>query len=288
MENKTLKLIVTIIATFLVSFVGIYTLYNVFLAKGPENNSNDKKVEEVSTATIAEELLKKVPYLIHTSSAYRLDETRFTSLDYSVVNNVILNYLKNKNDIIFDYNIPSFITFKENNCLDGTNKKCYIVSQEQMDSTAKLLYGESAKINFEEFTIYNNNENKCIVDLNNYFCVEDEIIDSKYSGKISTIEGIKVDNEYMYIYEKAIFVVNAQVNQDSNIYNIEIDALLQTTNDDSKIAEKITLISLTEDYTASLMTKYSGDIKLYKSTFKKVGENQYFWMGTKMVKHTAE
>lgn len=174
------QLIITIIMGILIVYAGYRTAYYVYIVP---NDTNIGEVLEKETAIdVAEELLLQVPYNMEEVIVYNdYGTTNFSELDTEFIVSFIIANLDSSEYM----NITS--------CSAG--ETCIEVTTQIITNKYLSYYGDSINYFPEEISI--SNGLTCVLNDVMYDC-SGEVLDS-FSGKISEVESVRTEEEYIYI-----------------------------------------------------------------------------------------
>ncbi len=280
-ENKMLNIIVTIIMGILIIYAGGYTLYYVFLVpyEQAEEEIND---ETINLINIANENLNKIPYIFNVNSAYSSNKMTYGLLSKDLINSYMVNEITNT-DGYNKLTTPDFIEFSELNCSDVNTTHCFAILVNDMELLAKSYYGSSVMIDKSNFTFNGNQSNRCDIYNEYYFCTEN-INNLENYQKLSKIETVKLNEEYIYIYETAAFINN--FSDENNI--LEIENVSNTPDMVQYVINNVKINYEGTNYNDAFINMYSSKLKLYKHTFLIQSEENYTWLSTEIVKSIEE
>ncbi|MFI3260841.1 MAG: hypothetical protein R3Y13_03925 [bacterium] len=242
----------TCIIGLIVMYSGIYTLYYVFVVPFEEVV---KKTEVTSLIDEAEKLVNYVPYFMGEEKVYSNGSaTKYTNLKLDF----ILAFLLTEVDP-GDYSV--------NNTCGG--KICFSVPTSLIVTRYYEYYG---KIITEIPTNVTLSNGSCTIVEEEYQCI---LNSQNYSGKVSTIEAVKEDEEYLYVYETALFVDEAVIK--GEYISFDYVALRPSTYTTIETDVRThTSIDNINDAVMDLFYKYA---KVYEHKFLKDGKN-YYWEST--------
>lgn len=99
--------------------------------------------------------------------------------------------------------------------------------------------------------------------------------------KINKMIDYKKDDNQITITEKAGFLYGDEFTP--NLYNSEMSDAIKIADYD-EIKPKDSYIKITDEFKNTLYKKYSDKFTIYKHTFKKNENGDYYWYSTKLVK----
>ncbi len=282
-DNKTFKLIITIVIGLLVIYATGYTVYYVFIVPDEEKEAQIK--EENSTSMLMEEAtkyLEYVPYYFDEDSAYDYNKAIYDNISSPALMKTLLNIAILNEDVLytgeFDFN-----AFKTENCTQ-TDKTCFVAEYETINNLLKNHYGINLIISQKDYII--SEEEKCEYNDGLFYCVVEN--SDAYSGKISVIESVRESTTNLYIYERALFVQDLMLDTSSptnNTYYIGKVMVLPTSN--TYFEENISIVAPDGDYANTVVEKYASKAKLYKHTFN-INEDSYTWISTEIVQDITQ
>lgn len=257
------QLIITIIMGILIVYAGYRTAYYVYIVP---NDTNIGEVLEKETAIdVAEELLLQVPYNMEEVIVYNdYGTTNFSELDTEFIVSFIIANLDSSEYM----NITS--------CSAG--ETCIEVTTQIITNKYLSYYGDSINYFPEEISI--SNGLTCVLNDVMYDC-SGEVLDS-FSGKISEVESVRTEEEYIYIYETALFVSNldTEIIEDvsyTTFNYVSLKPSIASAVEQDGIYE-VSSLSLEEQ----IYNLYFDKAYLYMHTFVQDGDD-YYWVSTQVV-----
>lgn len=280
-EPKKAKPIITIIlAIFIVLLFG-YNIYVLFIAK-PNNNPEEEKIVLTQDQKLA--TVKIVPYVMGATSAYADMFVKTDTIDRAVFASMVINELKKDSaNLIYQEDDSLFNDFNQTNCPDATTQNCYAIKLTDFQKTLVAMYGPDTNFKDGLFVLNNKPNDKCYLENNYYFCNDNIEASLGYTGKLSVVQVTKESDTEITVYENVLFVDNAIVTQNDNLYNVSVANIYKNSNSTSLLGSNINLVLTNENYTASLMNNYQGNVFLYKHIFKKTGDTSYYWYSSEPV-----
>lgn len=254
------KLYITIVVGVIISFCGIYTLYFVFLA--PDIVTDEETtVLDSSIFSEAVELVKYVPYSLGEDLVY--ENYDVTELD-SLSDDFILAFLIN--------NLPSSSYMNILDCEDG--KVCLEVTTSTLNTLANTYYGLTFslpdEINYDENGV-------CTLSSGIYSCSSD--LTSSFSGKISEVEQVSVDEDYLIIYETVLFVNNGFITEDNGSYTLTFDSVSVSPIDGGIIEENGDYLVTSDSLDTEFINIFYSRLNTYVHTYS-VTDDGYIYEST--------
>lgn len=278
-NNKGLILLVIILIISVIGLAG-YIVYDKVISKESDNKEEVTKVEEK----------EEIKDITNTELAKGLHSTLITKDKASGLyfeNKVTSLEVSNADLIVF--NIKNYLTDNNINLGESEQIKCAGDGFETIDECG------SHKINKSDITTYmqnkynNNIKYELSKDLNKFYELygtyvvvsNDEtyeiMADSSASGFFfikSKLVKAEQDDEYVYIYDKAVFCTAGAGS--FYFYNMMHDGLYSSTEEDS-------LLSI-EEKAEDILNNLSDKLDTFKHTFKKDSDGIYYWVSSEMLK----
>ncbi len=288
-KEKKVKLVITIILGVFIIYASIYILlFNFLIPK------TDKEGNENVTLTVEEQkmLSDLVPYIKNTISdgttgAYDVSKVDGSNINSIVLFNMAYDELEKDKDNFVDSDSEAFANFKSQYCKTDSDK-CFMIYRAALNSVISRSYQD---ITFEwtDFQIKNNSNDFCKYINGEYFCHTSVSEEAETVKKVSQIVLSKVDEENYYIYEKALFLTGYSEVQTTDGYTVHAQNIYKYyRNDNYSFNEHLDITSSDGNYTSELIKKYDNVVQIFKSTFKKNRNGNYYWVSTEPVSVIGE
>ncbi len=285
MENKVVKIVLTILVAALVLYAGGYTFYYVYIVPPHKIQMVSDKNSETNLNVIAAKVVDYVPYVIESKSAYDVNEVKFTNLTADIYQNYALKYIRD-NELLETNTSTEYINFLATNCSLESSYNCFSISINKINEILMTMYGKT--VVHSNFNINNDVNNTCIINGDYYFCKELITENSMINEKVSKIESIKLDEKNLYVYERTGFLINSTVTLVDNMYDVSISSLSLLPTIGMTIENNITFSSHSNNITDEIYSTYSNRFNLFKHTYSVNEDGTYYWQSTIKVNSTEE
>ncbi len=254
------RVVVTIITGVIVVYAGFYTLYNVYII--PNNNKVGEIKNPKTEFEKGYEHLEKVPYNLNEDIVYNdYGETIYNDLDKEF----ILSYLIE--------NLETDEYMNLSNC--PKDNKCIEILSQTLSSKHLKYYGSSLGSLPESLNLKNGGS--CTFANDIYSCTFPK--NKLYSGKISEIELIKEDEKKYYVYEKALFVKNAEIKEKI----LSFDYISKKPSISTAIKQNFNADVESDNLNNEVLNLFVKDSFIYLHTFEKSGDKMN-WIKSEVVK----
>lgn len=273
MKNK--KALIVICVSVVLIVIGVF----LSLPKKEKEKSLENKVDETQKVTLeeAKELYNYIPQLYH--EGFTIYQNKAVSID-DVPKELLLNELYSNMDK-YDADGSTINAKNEAECTskDGTyvSNRCYVFGQfnnENFYFTLKMVKNKFQKFygtNTEFPNVLSiNDQEKCICELknDNYYCNCNNYIENVEGSfsNVSRFNKYEVGKDELYIYVDYLYAYYDSTDESGSMYVKVYDK-----KDGKELGFAHTYL---EDI---LFESFSKDASLYKHTYKKDSNGNYYW-----------
>lgn len=291
-KRIVLKMLLMLIIGILLGGGAWYLIDSNIIKKDDDNKTNDtKEVKEEKlesldvNSELVTNLLSYIPGKNMVFDTIKLNEERSIYLDKKVtisdmkdaviLYTVVNNGLSNKGRI---YDDETMEVYEEGYVDENGSTICdwCAYSGELVQNKVRELYGDFSKVDNQDFSYY---EESCrYSEAKDYYYCENGGGGPR-PDNITKVYKAEESDDAIYIYEKYLFLSNDWDEDDITI-------LSRTLWDNILMQNKIDSWNKEEDTktTEEIMTKYESQASLYKHTFKKNKDGNYYYYSTEPIK----
>lgn len=280
---KLLPIIIVIIIAF-VAVILITKRNPIDSSVSNNKNSQIQNLGESKEVSLEDDrVLELINYIapINTSSEvifYQSKKVDLGNLDNKLKLYTIFHNLEEEN-------ADSKETLKDEN---GNKVEHYYYKKDTVDKMAKKIFGPDVKINHESCEMY----------FGEAIDYKDGVYDrheyegggaTAYETSFSVLLKAEENDEYMYLYEKYVHLVEVTEDKDGETDTIGYD-IYDSSDKSNKVAEKVdfekeNLYAEDDEEELKNIEKYLGkELVSYRHTFKKAEDGSYYWVSTEQVK----
>ncbi len=294
-----MKKVLIAVLVIIVVATGVYFGYSQINHKKDDsksqNNNNSSKVVEldISDRTFVNSLMIDVPNIVN-FNIYQGKKMTISDVPENVILGISAERMMKDYNSIYasvlddsineDRNVPLY-TYEKN---EGIDYKCedgfcdFLIDVDMLKDSVKRTFGSEQY--FQKIDSFSGSFGDCRLKDNTYYCINDSgSIFGNYADK--KIEKAEQEGDYIYIYEKYVYVHFENLEEYSKDSSIQLQFKIYPSPDsETSIVDTVypydfentnSVFDIDESIEKNAIT--------YKHTFKKSSSGTYYWVSTEPI-----